>query len=150
MKDIYILSSQGIKLFETEDRDAAIAYMTDANIKWAEYKQKCLDAGEPYADNKVCLDVVHFYPAQEFNLSKLEIGDRVDAEIVMGLMNAVRPACFRLDCAQLGEPYSHIKSEKGWYIPTYATFRCIKGDFANGVWEFLGMCFRGMNVEPEV
>lgn len=49
----YVLVSQGIKIFETYDKNEAIAMMYDGNDKWLDYKQKCLDSHEPYADNEI-------------------------------------------------------------------------------------------------
>lgn len=49
----YVLVSQGIKIFETYDKNKAIAMMYDGNDKWLDYKQECLDNHEPYADNEI-------------------------------------------------------------------------------------------------
>ena len=63
-----------------------------------------------------------------FNYSSARVGDLVDAEVVMNAMDCLPPACMRLGCAQLGEPYSHREdSETGKWRATYATFLCLKG-----------------------
>lgn len=49
----YVLVSQGIKIFETYDKNEAIAMMCAGNDKWLDYKQECLDNHEPYADNEI-------------------------------------------------------------------------------------------------
>lgn len=49
----YILVSQGIKIFETYDKQEAERMMHEANNEWYDYKQECLDNYEPYADNEV-------------------------------------------------------------------------------------------------
>ena len=49
----YVLCSQGFPIDETDDREEAIDKALKSNDKWYDYKQKCLDEGEPYADNKV-------------------------------------------------------------------------------------------------
>lgn len=91
---------------------------------------------------------------ETFTYETAQVGDLVNAEVVMNAMNAMPPITMRRDCAQLGEPYSH-RVVKGRMHPTFATFRCIKGDFLKGTWEFCGYCFAGENVErgaelPEV
>lgn len=49
----YILLSQGIKIFETYDKDEAESIACRNNDKWLDYKQECLDNYEPYADNEI-------------------------------------------------------------------------------------------------
>lgn len=49
----YVLVSQGIKIFETYDKNEAIVMTHDGNDKWLDYKQECLDNHEPYADNEI-------------------------------------------------------------------------------------------------
>lgn len=82
-----------------------------------------------------------------FDYSEAKLGTLVDADVVMDAMNALPPACMRSTCAQVGEPYSHeTDPETGRWRATYATFRCVQGDFQNGVWEFCGYCFRGETI----
>ena len=83
-----------------------------------------------------------------FSYSKANVGDLVDAQIVMNAMDAVPPACMRLGCAQLGEPYSErIDTNTGKIRSTYATFRCLNGGWDTGVWEYRGHCFKGETEE---
>lgn len=83
-----------------------------------------------------------------FSYDKVQIGDLVEAAVVMDAMDCLPPACMRLDCAQLGEPYSHREDpESGKWRATYATFKCLKGGWNDGVWEYRGHCFRGENTE---
>ena len=49
----YILVSQGIKIYETFDKDEALRFMNENNKEFYDYKQKCLDQGERFADNKI-------------------------------------------------------------------------------------------------
>lgn len=49
----YILVSQGIKIYETYDKQDALSKLYKMNNKWYDYKQNCLDNYEPYADNEV-------------------------------------------------------------------------------------------------
>lgn len=49
----YILVSQGVKIFETYDKNEAIVMMYNGNKEWLDYKQECLDNHEPYADNEI-------------------------------------------------------------------------------------------------
>lgn len=86
------------------------------------------------------------YTPETFSYDKAKVGDRVTADVVMIAMNALPPITMRSDCAQLGEPHSH-RLVKGRSHPTFATFRCIKGDFNEGEWEFCGYCFAGESKE---
>ena len=51
-KKKHVVVSQGIKIAEFDTPEEANAYANQANTEWLEYKQGCLDAGEPYADNQ--------------------------------------------------------------------------------------------------
>lgn len=74
----------------------------------------------------------------------LKIGDYVEAEIVDNLMDMLPPACWRSDCAQIGEPASHMLDERdGRCKATYSTFKRVTKD----TWEYCGDCFRGENVQ---
>ena len=86
------------------------------------------------------------FDTDTFDYATALVGDLVTAEVVMNAMNCMPPATMRRDCAQLGEPYSH-KKDGSRYRPTFATFRCIDGDFLDGVWEFRGYCFAGESLE---
>ena len=86
--------------------------------------------------------------AETFSYATAKIGDYVDAEVVMDAMDCMPPAMMRRSCAQMGEPYSHREDpDTGKFRATYATFRCVQGDFAEGVWEYRGNCFRGETTE---
>lgn len=83
-----------------------------------------------------------------FDYEKATIGDLVDSDFVMEAMDLLPPACMRLSCAQVGEPYSHrIDPNTGNLRATYSTFRCIEGDWNKGVWQYCGNCFRGETIE---
>ena len=85
---------------------------------------------------------------ENFRYESAKVGDLVTADVVMDAMNIMPPATMRLGCAQVGEPYSHREfPETGKLRPTYATFRCIEGDWINGIWEYRGNCFRGETEE---
>lgn len=74
----------------------------------------------------------------------LEIGDYVEEEVVDNFMDMLPPACWRSDCAQIGEAASHMLDERdGKCKATYATFKRIAKD----TWEYCGDCFRGENVQ---
>lgn len=49
----YDLVSQGILLYSTEDKEAALLEARKSNKKWLKYRQKCIDAGEDYANNAI-------------------------------------------------------------------------------------------------
>ena len=86
------------------------------------------------------------YTAKNFSYETAKVGDLVNAEVVMNAMDAMPPITMRLTCAQMGEPYSH-RIDRNRSRPTFATFRCVKGDFNKGVWEFRGYCFAGETTE---
>lgn len=88
------------------------------------------------------------FGVDDFRYSDAKAGDYVDAAVVMDAMDCLPPASMRLSCAQLGEPYSHREDpDNGKWRATYATFRCVSGGWADGVWEYVGHCFRGETVE---
>jgi hypothetical protein len=49
----YVLVSQGIKIFETYDKQEAEFIMNAANQDWRDYVEKCAEENEPAADNEV-------------------------------------------------------------------------------------------------
>lgn len=83
-----------------------------------------------------------------FEFCNAQVGDLVEADVVMDFMDCLPPACMSLRCAQLGEPYSHREDpDTGKWRPTFCTFRCIEGGWSKGVWEYRGKCFRGETEE---
>lgn len=88
------------------------------------------------------------FTSETFNYDMAMVGDFVDASVVMDAMNCLPPVCMRLTCAQLGEPYSHRFDEaNGKFRATFTTFRCVSGDWHNGVWMYCGHCFCGETEE---
>lgn len=53
----YVLVSQGIEIYRTENEDEAEKIMKKNNDKWLDYCQKCIDDYEYYADNEVFMYV---------------------------------------------------------------------------------------------
>ena len=51
----YVLVSQGIKLFDTLDKEEAEEFTRVSNISWNKYVKRCLKKKIPYADNEVFL-----------------------------------------------------------------------------------------------
>lgn len=49
----YVFVSQGIKIYETFDREFAYRIVNEHNEDWEEYKQQCLDNNEEYVDNEI-------------------------------------------------------------------------------------------------
>lgn len=49
----YVLVSQGIKLFDTEDFAVAADFYMKSNDEWQEYCQRCADENEVPSDNEV-------------------------------------------------------------------------------------------------
>lgn len=88
------------------------------------------------------------FTGDTFSYDKVQVGDLVEASIVMNAMDCLPPACMRLSCAQLGEPYSHREDpDTGRLRATYTTFKCLNGGWNDGVWEYRGHCFRGETTE---
>lgn len=88
------------------------------------------------------------FTKDNFSYDRAKVGDLVEADVVMDAMDCLPPACMRLGCAQLGEPYSHREDpETGKWRATYATFKCLQGGWNNGVWEYRGNCFCGETTE---
>jgi hypothetical protein len=108
-----------------------------------------------YPGGDTCHDLeeikAHFkevHSADNFDYSKAKPGELVEAAFVMDAMDLLQPACMRLSCAQVGEPYSHRQDpETGNWRATYSTFKCLSGDWNDGVWEYCGNCFFGETTE---
>ena len=88
------------------------------------------------------------FTREDFTYDGAQVGDLVEAAVVMDAMDCLPPACMRLSCAQLGEPYSHREDESSrkWRA-TYVTFKCLQGGWDEGVWEYRGHCFCGETEE---
>ena len=89
-------------------------------------------------NGKEVIDKEHY-----FGLDACEIGSYFTEDMVNDFMDMLPPACWRSDCAQIGEPSSHRIDENGNGKATYSTFKRI----AEGIWEYCGDCFRGENVK---
>lgn len=75
-------------------------------------------------------------------------GDLIDAEIAWDLINAVPPAYFSSDLAQVGEPSSHrMDPKKGTYRPTFCTVQKVSKE--PEVWKYCGDCFYGETTPPK-
>ena len=88
-------------------------------------------------NGKIVVDEEHY-----FGLDAHEIGEYFSEEKVNDFMDMLPPACWRSDCAQIGEPVTSRIDENGEGRATYSTFKKI----ADGIWEYCGDCFRGENV----
>ena len=53
----YVLVSQGIEIYRTENKSEAEKIMKNNNDKWLDYCQKCINDYEYYVDNKVVMYV---------------------------------------------------------------------------------------------
>lgn len=80
-----------------------------------------------------------------FYCDALDEGDYVEAEVVEYFMNCIPPACYRSDCAQIGEAYNSIPDSTGNFRSTFMTFK----RYDSNTWEFCGYCFIGENVAPK-
>ena len=106
-------------------------------IEEVEYEGVPLSEIQLY-NGKEVIDEEHY-----FGLDACEIGDYFTEDMVNYFMDVLPPACWRSDCAQIGEPSSHRIDENGNGRATYPTFKRI----AEGIWEYCGDCFRGENVK---
>lgn len=83
----------------------------------------------------------------DFDYSKVQIGDYVEQAIVDDAMDLLPPACMSSACSQIGEPYSHrMDPANGKWRPTFTTFKRVTSG-SNGIWQYCGHCFCGENVE---
>lgn len=53
MNKQYVLVSQGIEIFRTENKLEAESIMNESNEEWYRYCQQCYDNNEAPADNEV-------------------------------------------------------------------------------------------------
>lgn len=53
----FVLVSQGIEIMRTKSQEIAINYVKKENDDWFDYKQKCIDNYEDYADNYIDLEI---------------------------------------------------------------------------------------------
>lgn len=80
----------------------------------------------------------------EFEYTKVKIGDLVSQEVVDNAMDILPPACMTNRCSQVGEPYSHREDPKtGKWRPTFPTFTRVGGEWPHGIWKYCGNCFLG-------
>ncbi len=85
---------------------------------------------------------------ENFDYSKVKIGDYVEQAVVDNAMDCMPPACMSVNCSQMGEPYSHREDPNtGKWRATYATFKRVAGKWPDAIWQYCGHCFRGENVE---
>lgn len=90
------------------------------------------------------------FTEDEFTYSDAKPGDLVAAEVVMAAMECLPPETMDKRCAQMGEPYSSAYDPfVGKYRQTYATFKCIEGNFLEGTWEYCGHCFSRETVSQD-
>ena len=53
MSKEYVLVSQGIEIFCTENKALAEKMMNESNADWRKYRQRCIEEYERPADNEV-------------------------------------------------------------------------------------------------
>lgn len=106
-------------------------------IEEVEYEGVPLSESQSY-NGKEVIDKEHY-----FGLDACEIGDYFTEDMVNDFMDMLPPACWRSDCAQIGEPSSYRIDENGNTHATYPTFKKV----AKNVWEYCGECFRGENIQ---
>ena len=70
----------------------------------------------------------------------LDVGDYVSREVAEWIAECVPPITYGGGLIQCGEPYdSALDKTINRHRPVYLTLRHV----ANGVWEFIGYCFKG-------
>ena len=74
----------------------------------------------------------------------LDVGDYVSREVAEWIAECVPPVTYGGGLIQCGEPYdSALDKTTNRHRPVYLTLRHV----GNGVWEFLGYCFKGQTVD---
>jgi hypothetical protein len=53
----FVLVSQGIEIMRTKSQENAINYVKEQNDEYFDYKQRCIDNYEDYADNYIDLEI---------------------------------------------------------------------------------------------
>lgn len=53
----FVLVSQGMEIMRTKSQENAINYVKKENDEWFDYKQRCIDNHEDYADNYIDLEI---------------------------------------------------------------------------------------------
>ena len=53
----FVLVSQGMEIMRTKSQENAINYVKKENDEWFDYKQRCIDNYEDYADNYIDLEI---------------------------------------------------------------------------------------------
>ena len=66
----FVLVSQGIEIMRTKSQENAINYTKEENDKWFDYKQRCIDNYEDYADNYIDLEIE--YPSEKEKEKEIE------------------------------------------------------------------------------
>ena len=66
----FVLVSQGIEIYRTKSQENAINYVKKENDEWFDYKQKCIDNYEDYADNYIDLEIE--YPSEKEKDKEIE------------------------------------------------------------------------------
>lgn len=66
----FVLVSQGIEIMRTKSQEKAIDYVKKGNDEWFDYKQRCIDNYENYADNYIDLEIE--YPGDKERYEKLQ------------------------------------------------------------------------------
>ena len=66
----FVLVSQGIEIMRTQSQEKAINYVKKENDDWFDYKQRCIDNYEDYADNYIELEIE--YPSEKEKDKEIE------------------------------------------------------------------------------
>lgn len=97
----FVLVSQGMEIMRTKSQENAINYVKKENDEWFDYKQRCIDNYEDYADNYINLEIEYpedkRYLQLQFNWNSLReyIGEEwycfdnesVEHEVAKNILN---------------------------------------------------------------
>lgn len=90
----FVLVSQGIEIYRTKSQENAVNMVKKENDEWFDYKQRCIDSYEDYADNYIDLEIE--YASDKERYEKLQrIEDYLDRhsdipiEVVVNIKNII-------------------------------------------------------------
>ena len=90
----FVLVSQGIEIYRTKSQENAVNMVKKENDEWFDYKQRCIDNYEDYADNYIDLEIE--YASDKERYEKLQrIEDYLDRhsdipmEVLVNIKNII-------------------------------------------------------------
>lgn len=69
----FVLVSQGIEIYRTKSQENAVNMVKKENDEWFDYKQRCIDNYEDYADNYIDLEIEYASDKERYDkLQRIE------------------------------------------------------------------------------